>query len=100
MARDYDFDLFVVGAGGELAANPRHAVPLARRLLEYQISAVIDLYELKLGERRRFVKLFLEALVHLPRELWRPVIVILDEAHLYCPEGVPAKPNRPKRSLA
>jgi uncharacterized protein len=79
-------DVLLVGSGGELPANPRHAALLARRLLEYKVSAVVDLYELKLGDRRRFVKLFLEALIHLPRELWRPALVILDEAHLYCPE--------------
>jgi hypothetical protein len=79
-------DVLLVGAGGELPANPRHAVLLARRLLEYKVSAVVDLYELKLSDRRRFVKLFLESLIHLPRELWRPTLVILDEAHLYCPE--------------
>ncbi len=45
-----------------------------------------DLYELKLAERRHSVKLFLESLIHLPRELWRPTLVILDEAHIYCPE--------------
>src|SRR5579864_4064493 len=37
-------------------------------------------------ERRHFVKLFLESLIHLPRDLWRPTLVILDEAHIYCPE--------------
>lgn len=58
----------------------------ARRLLEYKVSAVIDLYDLKLAERRHFVKLFLESLIHLPRGLWRPTLVILDEAHIYCPE--------------
>jgi hypothetical protein len=79
-------DVLLVGASGELPANPRHAALLARRLLEYKVSAVIDLYELKLAERRRFVKLFLESLVHLPRDLWRPTLVILDEAHTYCPE--------------
>jgi hypothetical protein len=79
-------DVLLVGAGGELPANPRHAVLLARRLLEYKVSAVIDLYELKLAERRRFVKLFVESLIHLPRDLWRPTLVILDEAHIYCPE--------------
>ena len=50
------------------------------------MSAVVDLYELKLGERRQFVELFIESLIHLPRELWRPTLVILDEAHIYCPE--------------
>ena len=79
-------DVLLAGAGGELPANPRHAALLARRLLEYKVSAVVDLYELKLAERRRFVKLFLESLIHLPRELWRPTLVILDEAHIYCPE--------------
>jgi hypothetical protein len=79
-------DVLLVGASGELPANPRHAALLARRLLEFKVSAVVDLYELKLGERRRFVKLFLESLIHLPRDLWRPTLVILDEAHIYCPE--------------
>src|SRR6516225_91048 len=79
-------DMLLVGAGGELLANPRHAALLARRLIEYKVSAVIDLYELKLSERRQFVNLFLESLIHLPRELWRPTLVILDEAHIYCPE--------------
>jgi hypothetical protein len=79
-------DVLLVGASGELPANPRHAALLARRLLEYKVSAVIDLYELKLGERRRFVRLFLDSLIHLPRDLWQPTLVILDEAHIYCPE--------------
>jgi hypothetical protein len=79
-------DVLVVGASGELPANQRHAALLARRLLEYKVSAVVDLYELKLAERRRFVRLFLESLIHLPRDLWRPTVVILDEAHIYCPE--------------
>src|SRR5271169_4631329 len=65
-------DVLLVGAGGELPANPRHAALLARLLLEYKVSAVIDLYELKLAERRRFVKIFLEALIHLPRDLLAP----------------------------
>jgi hypothetical protein len=79
-------DVLLVGASGELPANPRQAALLARRLLEYKVSAVIDLYELKLAERRRFVKLFVDSLIHLPRDLWRPTLVILDEAHIYCPE--------------
>jgi hypothetical protein len=79
-------DVLLVGAGGELPAAPRHAALLARRLLEYKVSAVVDLYELKLSDRRFFVKLFLESLIHLPRDLWRPTLIILDEAHIYCPE--------------
>src|ERR1700751_1772867 len=79
-------DMLLVGAGGEFPAIPRHAALLARRLIEYKVSAVGNLYELKLGDRRQFVKFFLDSLIHLPRELWRPTLVILDEAHKYCPE--------------
>jgi len=46
-------DALLVGASGELPANPCHAALLSRRLLEYKVSAVVDLYELKLAERRR-----------------------------------------------
>jgi len=79
-------DMVLVGSDGDLPANPRAATLLARRLLETQVSAVVDLYELKLQDRRSFVKLFLESLIHLPRGLWKPTLVLIDEAHLYCPE--------------
>ena len=71
---------------GRSRADSRSAGLLARRLIEYKVSAVVDLFDLKLSERRRFVRLFLESLLHLSRELWHPALVILDEAHLYCPE--------------
>jgi DNA helicase HerA-like ATPase len=80
-------DMLLVGDGGELPADPRSAGLLARRLLETQVSAVVDLYELALDTRRQFVKVFLEALIALPRNLWRPTLVMLDEAHLYAPQG-------------
>lgn len=47
-------DMLLVGACGELPANPRHAVLLARRLIEYKVSAVIDLVrQLHLHRPRR-----------------------------------------------
>ena len=79
----YDYALF--GKGGDGPADLKSAALLARRLLELRLSAVIDIYEL--GARQaQFVKLFLEALVDVPRALWHPVIVVLDEAHKFCPE--------------
>lgn len=79
----YDYALF--GKGGDGPADLKSAALLARRLLELRLSAVIDIYEL--GARQaQFVKLFLEALVDAPRALWHPVLVVLDEAHKFCPE--------------
>lgn len=79
---------YVIGAarGGDVMAHPKTAALLARRLLETGVSAVLDIYELKAYERVSFVKLFLDALVNAPKELWHPVLVVVDEAHVFCPE--------------
>jgi len=80
-------DMLLIGDGGELPATTRSAVLLAKRLLETKVSAVIDLYEMPLDQRREFVAEFLTALIALPRALWRPTLIMLDEAHLYAPQG-------------
>jgi hypothetical protein len=80
------FPYVLVGKGGETPADPRSAGMLAHRLLELQASAVCDLYELKSGQRHAFVRVFLDSLLEAPKELRTPVIVVVDEAHMFCPE--------------
>jgi DNA helicase HerA-like ATPase len=72
--------------GGDCPADVKSAAMLARRVLELNVSVIIDIYELG-AQRARFVRLFLEALVNAPRELWHPTIVVVDEAHMFCPEA-------------
>lgn len=79
-------DMLLVGDEGEVPADVRSAKLLARKLAELRVSAVIDLYELKLSDRRRYVRVFLESLMAVPRKLWHPMFIMLDEAHLFCPE--------------
>jgi hypothetical protein len=80
-------DLVIAAAtNGDALAHPKTARLLAIRLLETQASAVLDLYDLKSHDRHLFVKLFLEALVDSPKNLWHPVLIVIDEAHVYCPE--------------
>ena len=81
------YDFVLVGKEGDLPADPRTASMLARKLLEHNASAVIDLYELSLSDRKRFVHFFLESMVEAPKNLWHPVIVYLDEAHVFAPEN-------------
>lgn len=81
------FDFVIAGKGGDCPAEPRSADMLARRLLELGASAVLDLYELSTADRVRFVRRFLEALVDAPKSLWRPALVVIDEAHMFAPEG-------------
>jgi DNA helicase HerA-like ATPase len=67
-------------------ASPRTAALLARRLLETGVSAILDIYDLKAHERQLFVERFLTALVNAPKALWHPVLIVLDEAHVFAPE--------------
>lgn len=72
--------------GADAVATPQTATVLARRLRETRVSAIIDMYELKMHERRRFVRLFLDELIETPKTMWHPALVVIDEAHHFCPE--------------
>lgn len=78
--------LGAAGTGGDCPIEPRSAHLLARKLMELRVSAILDFYELKQHERIAFVDRFLTALVNLPKTLWHPVLVVVDEAHVFCPE--------------
>lgn len=80
------YDYILAGKDGDVQADPKTAALLARKLLELNVSAIIDLYELHHYERRLFVKNFLTAMVNAPKELWHECLVIVDEAHVFCPE--------------
>lgn len=81
------FDYVIAAArDADAVASPQTAALLARRLMESGVSAILDIYDLKHHERVLFVRRFLDALVNLPRKLWHPVLVVLDEAHVFCPQ--------------
>src|SRR5574337_548081 len=80
------FDYVLAGKGGDCPADVASAGLLARRLLELGVSAIIDISELG-GQRALFVETFLEALMEAPREMWHDVLVVIDEAHKFAPEG-------------
>lgn len=80
------YDYLLVGKEGEIPVSIRTAELLARKLLELNVSTIIDLSELRHPERITFVKRFLDSLVNSPKNLWHPAIIIVDEAHQFCPE--------------
>lgn len=80
------FGYVLAGQDGDVPAAPETAAALCRRLLELHASAVLDLSALRVEGRQAFVGAFLDALMGVERALWRPLLVVIDEAHLVCPE--------------
>lgn len=79
-------DYLLVGKGGDTPADTRTAGLVATKLLELRVSAVCDLYEMRAADRHAWVAAFLSAMVSAPKSLWHPVVVIIDEAHVFAPE--------------
>ena len=94
------YDVILCGKGQDVPVEVRSAAMLAAKLLELRASVVVDLYELHPQERQRFVKLFCDALVNCPKGLYHPVLIILDEAHDYVPEGKPSEATYAVEALA
>src|SRR5256885_13067805 len=80
------YDYVIAGRDGDTPADPKSAALLARKLLELNVSAILDLYELHYQDRKHFVRLFLESMINAPKDLWHPCLVVIDEAHKFCPE--------------
>jgi hypothetical protein len=81
------FDYLVAGGdGGDCPAKVKDASALATMLLTHSISAVIQLNDLHAYEQEEFIRIFLETLMSAPKEIWHPVLVVVDEAHRFAPQ--------------
>lgn len=81
------YDYLICGKEGDIPINLKIAQLLPKRLLELNVSTIIDVSELKKHERILFVKRFLDGLIDAPKKLWHPCIVVIDEAHQFCPQA-------------
>lgn len=80
------YDYILAGKEGDIAVDVKSAGLLAKKILELNVSAIIDLYELNHQDRKEFVRRFLTGMVNAPKDLWHPCLVVIDEAHVFCPE--------------
>jgi len=80
------FDYLLVSRDGDVPAHIKTAGLLAQEILRLNVSAIIDLYELPSQDRKHYARLFLESMINAPKELWHNCLVIVDEAHVFCPE--------------
>ncbi|MGC2234279.1 MAG: type IV secretory system conjugative DNA transfer family protein [Candidatus Acidiferrum sp.] len=80
------FGFVFVGKGGETPADVRSAGMVAQKLLEYRASAICDIYEMKPSQRHEWVRNYIDGLIEAPKKLRHPTIILVDEAHMFCPE--------------
>lgn len=85
------YDYILIGKGQDIVPDPRTAGLMALRLWQEKVSAIIDLYELDPEDRQIFVDNFLNAMIKAPKALWKPVLLVIDEAHEYAPETEKSK---------
>ncbi len=91
-----------VDQGADIQADVRSARLLAEKLLELGTSAICDLYEAfrtNPSARRAWVAAFLEGLIDAPKNLWHDCIVIVDEAHQFCPQESPKAASMAEREI-
>lgn len=81
------FEYMIAGGdNGDCVANVNNAAALALMILKTGFSAVVQINNLHIEERREFIALFLDALIGAPKDLWHPALVVLDESQMYAPQ--------------
>lgn len=81
------FEYMIAGGdNGDCVANVNNAAALALMILKTGFSAVVQINNLHIDERREFIALFLDALIGAPKDLWHPALVVLDESQMYAPQ--------------
>lgn len=71
---------------GDVRLDIGTAGVLAEKLMTQNVSAILDISEFDPDERSEFVAGFLGGMMQLPSEYWHHVLVVIDEAHLFCPQ--------------
>jgi len=80
-------EFIVFGKEGDMPIHAGMAHLLALRLWENKYSAIIDLSEMEPSQMHRFVQVFIKSLVDAPKNIWRPMVLVIDEAHEFVPEN-------------
>lgn len=81
----YDFLLIgdtEEGADVQINMNAAHLLP--KKIMELEVSTIIDISDYSWRDRISYVKKLLRALLELPRKLWKSCFVFLDESHKFC----------------
>jgi hypothetical protein len=78
--------LIIGGQYADIPLSMKAASLLPRIIVSNQLSVILDISDLKDSEKSMYAKLFIDALIHLPKQLWTAYLVFLEEAHKFCGE--------------
>ena len=82
------FDYLLVGGdGADIPARVDTAAVLAARLMEFGVSAIVDISEISVKQRPLYVEAFLRQLLETPSSQWHPVLVVIDEIKTFAPQS-------------
>lgn len=87
--------IFVIGGqNGDVPLVPEAGARIAQLIVEKGISAVIDVSEFRIGERKRFCQDFGEEFFQLKKAKRSPVCLFLEEAQLVVPQNIRPEEGR------
>ena len=82
------FPYILIGDEGEFPVSLDRAEDLAIEIRKTGASVIIDLTSFDDYEKRQeFVAVFLNGILDVPKQYWKPCVVIIDEAHNLCRQG-------------
>ena len=81
----YDY-VIAGGDDGDIPVSVEGAKALAIGALQHGFSLIVQLNDLG-ASAGDFVAAFLNAMIHAPRDLWHPALVVIDEAQRFAPSG-------------
>lgn len=93
----YDY-VIAGGEEGDTPATVANASGLARAALENGFSLIAQLNDLGDGAAD-FIAGFLGSLISAPRALWRPLLLVIDEAQRFAPAGAPSEATTAIKAL-
>jgi hypothetical protein len=92
------FDYVIAGGDGDAPATVANARGLATAALSHDFSLIAQINDLD-DDAGEFIAEFITGLLSAPRELWRPVLVVIDEAQRFAPSGAPNEATAAIKSL-
>jgi hypothetical protein len=87
LRQSYDY-VIAGGDGADAPATPANAAGLATAALTNGFSLICQLNDLGGQGASEFVDAFLSAMITAPRDLWRPVLIVIDETQRFNPESI------------